>query len=86
MQGGLLEDATISKIAEKYGKSNAQVILRWDIQNGVITIPKSVRRERMMQNADIFDFSLTNEEMALINEMNLEQRVGPNPDEFDFAL
>ncbi len=86
MQGGLLEDETISKIATKYGKSNAQVILRWDVQNGVITIPKSVRRERMMQNADIFDFTLTDEEMALINEMNREQRVGPNPDEFDFAL
>ena len=86
MQGGLLEDETISKIATKYGKSNSQVILRWDVQNGVITIPKSVRRERMMQNADIFDFNLTNEEMAIINAMNLEQRVGPNPDEYDFAL
>lgn len=86
MQGGLLEDATIAQIATKYGKSIAQVILRWDVQNGVITIPKSVRRERMMQNADIFDFQLMDEEMAMINAMNLEQRVGPNPDEFDFAL
>lgn len=86
MQGGLLEDATISKIAEKYSKSNTQVILRWDVQNGIITIPKSVRRERMMQNADIFNFQLTDEEMAIINAMNLEQRVGPNPNEFDFAL
>ncbi|WP_042478929.1 aldo/keto reductase [Bacillus ndiopicus] len=86
MQGGLLEDETISKIATKYGKSTAQVILRWDVQNGVITIPKSVRKERMVQNADIFDFSLTDEEMAIINAMNLEQRVGPNPDEFDFVL
>lgn len=86
MQGGLLEDETISKIAIKYGKSNAQVILRWDVQNGIIAIPKSVRRERMLQNADIFDFLLTDEEMATINAMNLEQRVGPNPNEFDFAL
>ncbi|MFJ7663979.1 aldo/keto reductase [Lysinibacillus sp. NPDC097162] len=86
MQGGLLEDETISKIATKYGRSIAQVILRWDVQNGVITIPKSVRRERMMQNADIFDFHLTDEEMASINSMNIEQRVGPNPDDFDFAL
>ncbi len=86
MQGGLLEDETISKIAAKYGKSNSQVILRWDVQNGVITIPKSVRRERMIQNANIFDFTLTEAEMAIINAMNLEQRVGPNPDEFDFAL
>lgn len=86
MQGGLLDNETISKIAEKYGKSNAQVILRWDIHNGIVTIPKSVRKERMIQNADIFDFTLTDEEMAIINAMNLEQRVGPNPDEFDFVM
>ncbi|MEB2300207.1 aldo/keto reductase [Lysinibacillus xylanilyticus] len=86
MQGGLLDHETISTIAEKYGKTNAQVILRWDIQNGIITIPKSVRKERMIQNADIFDFTLSDEEIAIINAMNLEQRVGPNPDNFDFAL
>ncbi|MEK4425043.1 aldo/keto reductase [Solibacillus sp. FSL K6-1523] len=86
MQGGLLEDPTIAEIATKYGKSNAQVILRWDVQNGVVTIPKSVRKERMIQNADIFDFSLTDEEMQVINEMNLEKRVGPNPAEFDFKM
>lgn len=84
MQGGILEDPTIGKIAEKYGKSNSQVILRWDIQNGVITIPKSVRKERMAQNADIFDFSLTDEEMQIINAMNLDKRVGPDPEVFDF--
>ena len=86
MQGGLLEDQTIAKIAEKYGKSNSQVILRWDIQNGVITIPKSVRSERMVQNADIFDFSLTDEELQVINAMNLDKRVGPDPEDFDFEM
>lgn len=86
MQGGLLEDPTVAKIAEKYGKSNTQVILRWDIQNGVVTIPKSVRKERMVQNADIFDFSLTDEELQVINDMNLETRVGPDPAEFDFVM
>ena len=84
MQGGLLDDPTIANIAEKYGKSNSQVILRWDIQNGVITIPKSVRKERMAQNADIFDFSLTDEEMQNINAMNLDKRVGPDPEVFNF--
>lgn len=84
MQGGLLEDQIIAKIAEKYGKSNSQVILRWDIQNGVVTIPKSVRKERMTQNADIFDFNLTDEELEVINAMNLDKRVGPDPEEFDF--
>ena len=86
MQGGLLEDQTIAKIAEKYGKSNTQVILRWDIQSGVVTIPKSVRKERMIQNADIFDFSLTEEEIEVINAMNLDKRVGPDPAEFDFVM
>lgn len=84
MQGGLLEDPTIANIAKKYGKSNSQVIIRWDIENGVITIPKSVRKERMAQNADIFDFSLTDEEMQIINAMNLDKRVGPDPEVFDF--
>lgn len=84
MQGGLLEDPTIANIAAKYGKSNSQVILRWDIQSGVITIPKSVRKERMAQNANIFDFSLTDEEMQIINAMNLDIRVGPDPEVFDF--
>lgn len=86
MQGGLLEDQTIAKIAEKYGKSIAQVILRWDIQNGVVTIPKTVSKERMVQNADIFDFNLTENEIQVINAMNLEKRVGPDPTEFDFIL
>lgn len=86
MQGGLLEDPTIAEIAKKYGKSNSQVILRWDIQNGVVTIPKSVRKERMVQNADIFDFSLTDEDLQVINAMNLDKRVGPDPAEFDFVM
>lgn len=86
MQGELLEDETIAKIADKYGKSNAQVILRWDLQNGVITIPKSSHKERMIQNAAIFDFSLTDEEMAIINTMNQDQHVGPDPESFDFII
>ncbi len=86
MQGGLLEDPTIAEIAKKYGKSISQIILRWDIQNGVVTIPKTVNKERMVQNASIFDFSLTEEELQIINAMNLEKRVGPDPAEFDFVL
>ncbi|EON71276.1 aldo/keto reductase [Lysinibacillus sphaericus] len=86
MQGGLLEDETISKIAKKYGKSTSQVILRWDIQSGIVTIPKSARKERMIQNANIFDFSLNDEEIACIHAMNLDKRVGPDPEEFDFVM
>lgn len=82
-QGQLLDEPTLAKIGEKYDKSVAQVILRWDLQNEVVTIPKSVKPERIKENADIFDFELTTEEMTLINGLNEDRRVGPNPDEFN---
>ncbi|WP_018755846.1 aldo/keto reductase [Paenibacillus terrigena] len=84
MQGKLLDDPTLTEIAAKYGKSVSQVILRWDLQNGVITIPKSVNPERIAQNGDIFDFELSAEDMERIQAMNKEQRVGPDPDHIDF--
>ena len=64
--------------------SASQVILRWDLQNGVVTIPKSTKAERIAQNADIFDFELTTEEMKQIDALNENTRVGPDPDNFDF--
>ncbi|WP_091833463.1 aldo/keto reductase [Marininema halotolerans] len=82
MQGGLLNHSTLQKIADRHGKSVAQIILRWDIQNGVVTIPKSVKEHRIRSNADIFDFTLSSEDMALIDELNREERIGPSPDEF----
>lgn len=85
MQGELLNNETIVTIAKKYNKSAAQIILRWDVQNEVITIPKSVKRERMIANADLFDFELTTFEMIELNNMNMDTRVGPDPDTFDFA-
>ncbi|MGP1909905.1 aldo/keto reductase [Metabacillus sp. JX24] len=84
MQGKLLDDETLTEIAEKHGKSVAQVILRWDLQNGVITIPKSVKEHRIYDNAAIFDFELTQEEMERIDGLNRDERVGPDPDNFDF--
>ncbi|WP_152394414.1 aldo/keto reductase [Paenibacillus guangzhouensis] len=84
MQGKLLDDKTLTEIAAKYGKSVAQVILRWDLQNGVITIPKSVNPARIAENGDIFDFELSHEDMERIQSMNKEQRVGPDPDHIDF--
>ncbi|OIJ16806.1 glyoxal reductase [Anaerobacillus alkalilacustris] len=83
MQGQLLDDPTLMEIANKYNKSVAQVILRWDLQNEVVTIPKSVKPERMKENADIFDFELCTEDMKKINSLNEDRRVGPNPDEFN---
>lgn len=80
----IVGEKTLVEIGKKYGKSGAQVILRWDLQRGIITIPKSVHRERIIENADIFDFELTQEEMAAISAMNKNQRSGADPDNFDF--
>lgn len=85
MQGQLLDDPTLKGIAEKYNKSVAQVILRWDIQNGVVMIPKSIKEQRIIENANIFDFELSEEDMNQINAMNQNHRIGPNPDEFNKA-
>ncbi len=84
MQGQLLDQAELVEIASKYQKSVAQVIIRWDLQNGIVTIPKSVKEHRIMENGNVFDFELTKEEMDKINALNLDQRVGPDPDNFDF--
>lgn len=84
MRGQVLDDPTITRIAEQHGKTPAQVVLRWDLQHGVITIPKSVHEHRIKENADIFDFTLTAEEIAVIDSLNTGTRVGPNPDDFTF--
>ncbi len=84
MQGQLLDNPVLQTIADNHGKSIAQVILRWDLQNGVVTIPKSTKEHRIVENAAIFDFELTAEEMQQINELNENHRVGPDPDNFDF--
>ncbi|MBD2870296.1 aldo/keto reductase [Paenibacillus arenilitoris] len=84
MQGGLLDNPTIADIAAKYGKSAAQIILRWDLQHGVVTIPKSTKERRMIENASVFDFELSPEDMARIDGLNRHRRVGPDPDNFDF--
>ncbi len=83
--GGLLEDPTLVEIAKKYNKSTAQVILRWDYQNEVVTIPKSVKAHRIAENADIFDFTLTENDIEQIDALNQDKRIGPDPDEFNRA-
>ncbi len=84
-QGGVLDDPTITRIAERVGKSTAQVTLRWHVQLGNIVFPKSVTRERVQANFEIFDFSLTDEDMALIGALDKGEagRTGPNPETFD---
>ncbi|KXY76265.1 glyoxal reductase [Bacillus wiedmannii] len=84
MQGQLLDNETLKEIAHKYGKTTAQIILRWDLQNEVVTIPKSTKEHRIVANADIFNFELTKEDMEKIDALNENHRVGPDPDNFDF--
>jgi diketogulonate reductase-like aldo/keto reductase len=84
MQGQLLDNEVLAAIAAKYNKSVAQIILRWDLQNGVVTIPKSTKEHRIIENSQVFDFELTQEDMHQINELNQNHRVGPDPDNFDF--
>jgi methylglyoxal/glyoxal reductase len=84
MQGLLLDNPVLKEIADTHGKSVAQVILRWDLQHGVVTIPKSTKEHRIIENAAVFDFELTEEEMARIDGLNQNHRVGPDPDNFDF--
>ncbi|MFD0695397.1 aldo/keto reductase [Paenibacillus sp. GCM10027628] len=84
MQGQLLDHPVLKEIGEQHGKSVAQVILRWDLQHGVVTIPKSTKEHRIIENAAVFDFELTKEDMARIDRLNQNHRVGPDPDNFDF--
>ncbi|MFD0051021.1 aldo/keto reductase [Actinomycetes bacterium NPDC127524] len=84
MQGQLLDHPVLAEIASKHNKTIAQVILRWDLQHEVITIPKSVKEQRITGNAQVFDFHLTEDEMVKIDELNQNKRVGPDPDHIDF--
>ncbi|MEN1986899.1 aldo/keto reductase [Paenibacillus hubeiensis] len=84
MQGQLLDHPLLREIADKHNKEVAQVIIRWDLQNGVVTIPKSTKEQRIVSNADVFDFELSADEMKQITAMNENLRVGPDPDNFDF--
>lgn len=81
--GKLLGEPVLASIGEKYGKSPAQVILRWHIQLGLIVIPKSVHEERIKQNIDVFDFELSDEDMAQIASLDTETRQGADPDEMN---
>ncbi|MBP3966462.1 aldo/keto reductase [Paenibacillus sp. DLE-14] len=84
MQGQLLEHPVLKEIADAHNKSIAQVILRWDLQHGIVTIPKSTKEHRIIENASLFDFELSSGEVARIDQLNQNLRIGPDPDNFDF--
>lgn len=83
-RGQIFDNPVIQQLAEKHGKTPAQVILRWNLQHEVVTIPKSVHENRIKENAAIFDFELSAEDMAAIDGLNSNTRLGPDPDNFDF--
>ena len=84
MQGKIFGMEAFEALAKKYNKTIAQIVLRWDLQKGVVTIPKSTKKERIESNAAIFDFEITQEDMELLDAMDRQQRFGPDPDTFDF--
>jgi len=84
MKGRVNDIPVIKEIAAKYNKTPVQVTLRWEIQRGIVTIPKSVHAERIVSNADIFDFELTPEDMEKINQLDKNKRIGFHPDSIPF--
>ncbi len=81
-QGELLDDETIVAIAERHGKTPAQAILRWHLQLGNVVIPKSVTPERIRENIELFDFELSDAEMAEFERLDRGERIGPDPGTF----
>ena len=75
-----LSDATIGEIARQHGKTPAQVMLRWHLQEGRSAIPKSIRPARIAENFDVFDIELEPEQMAAIDALNRDERTGPDPE------
>lgn len=84
MQGKLFKLDICEQLAGKYGKSTAQIILRWNLQKGVVAIPKSTKKNRIASNADVFDFNLDEEDIAQLDNLDRDERIGPDPDNFDF--
>ena len=76
----MFEEDTVQKLAQKYDKTPAQILLRRTIQDGVAVIPKSVHEERMEENINVFDFSLTDEEMSILHELDKAQAMIGNPE------
>lgn len=83
-RGKLFDNEVVTALAEKYGKSPAQVLLRWVLDKGVVVLTRSVKEERIVDNANIFDFQLTADEVDQLNALNKNERTGPDPDNFNF--
>lgn len=84
MQGKVLDIPLLDDLSKKYNRSITQIVLRWNIQKGVVVIPKSITPSRIKENFEIFDFELDKEDIVLIDSLNEDIRTGADPDNFDF--
>lgn len=84
MQGKVFGLDICKDLSKKHHKSVAQIILRYNLQKGVVAIPKSAKKERIISNADVFDFELSAEDIAFLDQLDRGERIGPDPDNFDF--
>jgi diketogulonate reductase-like aldo/keto reductase len=84
MKGKVIEIPLLSELSEKYGKSPVQITLRWELQKKIVTIPKSVHADRIVSNANVFDFELSDEDMEAINRLDRNTRMGSHPDKITF--
>jgi len=84
MKGKVNDIPVLQALAAKYGKTPVQITLRWELQKNIVTIPKSVHKERIVANAGVFDFEITPEDMLKIDRLDKEERVGPHPDKITF--
>lgn len=82
MRGKILDNPLLNNLAKKYGKTAAQIIIRWNLQKGVCTIPKSIHPNRIRENADVYNFELSDEEISQIDALHTNERTGAHPDHF----
>ena len=84
MRGKILDDDMVLALSKQYGKTPAQVVLRWAYQNDIVIIPKSITPSRIEENFNVFDFLLSDEDMAGLDGLNRDERIGPDPDYITF--
>lgn len=84
MKGQVAQLPELAALGDKYGKNPVQITLRWILQRGIVAIPKSVQKQRIRENADIFDFEIEAGDLALIDRLDQNERLGADPDNFHF--
>mgnify|MGYP002723634355 FL=1 len=83
MNAQILDDEVVNQVAQEVGQTPAQVIIRWNYQHQVVTIPKSVTPQRIDENLNILDFELNDDQMKKLDDLNQNKRIGPDPSEFN---